>query len=102
MDIKVLGSGCANCKNLEARTLDALHTLGLDAAVGKVTDYGEIASYGVMSTPAGPAKPRGRRNREAGNRRLGPRRSFEPPAPGPVRRERPGQAEARGRGRPAP
>ena len=52
MDIKVLGSGCANCRTLEARTVDALKTLGVDAVAEKVTDFGEIASYGVMSTPA--------------------------------------------------
>lgn len=52
MQLKVLGSGCANCGTLEARTRDALHTLGVDAPVDKVTDPGEIASYGVMSTPA--------------------------------------------------
>jgi len=52
MNIKVLGSGCANCRTLEARTLDALETLGVDAVTEKVTDFGEIASYGVMSSPA--------------------------------------------------
>ena len=52
MDIKVLGSGCDNCRKLEANTADALQTLGVDAPIKKVTDYGEIASYGVMSTPA--------------------------------------------------
>lgn len=52
MQLKVLGSGCVNCRSLEARTVDALHTLGVEAAVEKITDYGEIASYGVMSTPA--------------------------------------------------
>ncbi|MGZ8784657.1 MAG: thioredoxin family protein [Acidimicrobiia bacterium] len=52
MNLKVLGSGCANCRTLEARAIDALNTLGVDALVEKVTDYREIASYGVMSTPA--------------------------------------------------
>lgn len=52
MQLKVLGSGCANCRTLESRTVEALHTLGVDAPVDKVTDFGEIASYGVMSTPA--------------------------------------------------
>jgi len=52
MQLKVLGSGCANCRTLEARTVDALHMLGLEAALEKITDYGQIASYGVMSTPA--------------------------------------------------
>jgi len=52
MHVKVLGSGCANCRTLEARTVDALHTLGVEARIDKVTDCGRIASYGVMSTPA--------------------------------------------------
>jgi small redox-active disulfide protein 2 len=51
MSVKVLGSGCANCKTLEARTAEALGALGVSASIEKVTDYGEIASYGVMSTP---------------------------------------------------
>lgn len=52
MKIKVLGSGCAKCHALEARTTDALRAAGLEASIDKVTDFGEIASYGVMSTPA--------------------------------------------------
>ena len=52
MEIKVLGPGCANCTTLEKRTNDALAASGVAATVVKVTDYGEIASYGVMSTPA--------------------------------------------------
>ena len=51
MIIKILGSGCANCVRLEANTKQALATLGLQATVEKVTDYGDIASYGVMKTP---------------------------------------------------
>jgi small redox-active disulfide protein 2 len=51
MIIKILGSGCANCVRLEANTKQALSTLGMDATVEKVTDYGDIASYGVMTTP---------------------------------------------------
>jgi small redox-active disulfide protein 2 len=51
MNIKILGSGCANCVRLEANTKQALATLGLDATVEKVTDFGDIASYGVMKTP---------------------------------------------------
>jgi small redox-active disulfide protein 2 len=49
--IKVLGPGCGNCERLEARTREALESLGLQATVAKVTDYGEIAGYGVMKTP---------------------------------------------------
>ena len=52
MNIKVLGSGCANCKALESRTNEAIDLLGLEADIEKVTDVVEIAAYGVMSTPA--------------------------------------------------
>lgn len=52
MNIKVLGSGCANCKRLEKNTLKAVKTLGLDATVEKVEDMEKIMAYGVMSTPA--------------------------------------------------
>lgn len=50
--IEVLGPGCANCKSLEARTTEAVAALGMDATIVKVTDVGEIASRGIMSTPA--------------------------------------------------
>ena len=52
MNIKVLGSGCANCHTLEERAFEAAGLLGLDAVFEKVTDFADIASYGVMSTPA--------------------------------------------------
>ncbi|WP_430867457.1 thioredoxin family protein [Demequina aurantiaca] len=52
MIIKVLGPGCANCKNLERATREAIAGLGLDATIEKVEDYAAIAGYGVMSTPA--------------------------------------------------
>ncbi len=51
MNVKILGPGCKNCRHLETRTREALEGLGLQAEVEKVTDYGEIASYGIMSTP---------------------------------------------------
>ena len=51
MKIKVLGPGCKNCGPLEQRTRQALDGLGLDAEIEKVTDYGEIAGYGVLKTP---------------------------------------------------
>ena len=51
MIIKVLGPGCANCKNLERVTREAVADLGLDATIVKVVDYPTIADYGVMSTP---------------------------------------------------
>ena len=51
MKIKVLGPGCKNCENLADNTKAALKELGLEAEIEKVTDYGEIAGYGVLSTP---------------------------------------------------
>lgn len=50
--VKILGSGCANCQRLNQLTEQALSELGIQAEVEKVTDYTEIAAYGVMSTPA--------------------------------------------------
>ena len=52
MLIKVLGAGCANCHTLEERTGRALARLGADGTVEMVTDYAQIAAYGVMTTPA--------------------------------------------------
>lgn len=51
-DVKVLGSGCAKCNELEANTKEALKELGMDTTIDHVTDFTEIAAYGVMSTPA--------------------------------------------------
>lgn len=50
--VKVLGTGCAKCIALEDAVTDALSDLGMDTAVEHVTDFSQIASYGVMSTPA--------------------------------------------------
>lgn len=52
MVIKVLGTGCTNCKRLEANTRQAVEELGLDAVIEKVTDIKDIMKYGVMKTPA--------------------------------------------------
>lgn len=49
--ILILGSGCANCQTLEANTKAALAALGDDSTIGHITDFTEIAKYGVMSTP---------------------------------------------------
>lgn len=51
MNIKILGSGCANCVTLERVTREAVAELGLDAEFEKVTEYADIASYGIMRTP---------------------------------------------------
>ncbi|HHV21054.1 MAG TPA: thioredoxin family protein [Propionibacterium sp.] len=51
MQIKILGPGCANCTKLEKETAKAVAKLGIDATIEKVTDFGDIAAYGVMKTP---------------------------------------------------
>ena len=50
--VKVLGSGCAKCNQLEAATKAALEQLGMDTTIDHVTDFSKIAAYGVMTTPA--------------------------------------------------
>jgi small redox-active disulfide protein 2 len=50
--VKVLGSGCAKCNQLEENVKTALQQLGMDTTIDHVTDFSQIAAYGVMSTPA--------------------------------------------------
>jgi len=52
MEIKVLGPGCAKCKQTEKIVKDAVSESGVTANVEKVTDVMEIAGYGVFGTPA--------------------------------------------------
>ncbi len=52
MVIKILGSGCASCKKLQNNVTKAVKELGIEAVIEKVTDFKDIAAYGVMSTPA--------------------------------------------------
>lgn len=50
--VKVLGSGCAKCNELEQNVLLALQELNMDTSIEHVTDFTQIAAYGVMTTPA--------------------------------------------------
>lgn len=50
--VKILGSGCAKCNALETAVKEALKQLGMDTNIEHVTDFSQIAAYGVMSTPA--------------------------------------------------
>lgn len=51
MEIKVLGTGCTNCKTLEKLVINALAELNIEANVEKVEDIQKIMSYGIMRTP---------------------------------------------------
>jgi small redox-active disulfide protein 2 len=51
LNIKVLGSGCQNCKRLEQIARKAVDTLGVEAEFEKVTEYQKILDYNIMSTP---------------------------------------------------
>jgi small redox-active disulfide protein 2 len=51
LTIKVLGSGCANCKRLEQIAHKVVSEMGIEAEVIKVTEYPDIMAYNVLSTP---------------------------------------------------
>lgn len=51
LTIKILGSGCANCKRLEQLTRKVVDQLSIEAEVVKVTDPTTYADYGILATP---------------------------------------------------
>jgi small redox-active disulfide protein 2 len=51
MDIKVLGTGCCNCKTTIALIEQVARDKGVPVTLGKVEDLRDIMGYGVMSTP---------------------------------------------------
>ena len=51
-NIKVLGTGCANCRNTVALVDSVARERGVDITLEKVEDLPAIMAYGVMSTPA--------------------------------------------------
>ena len=51
MIIKILGTGCSNCKRLEENAKKVFEELGLEATVEKVADIKDIMKYGIMKTP---------------------------------------------------
>ena len=52
MIVKILGTGCANCKQLEKLAREAAASADLSPTFEKVTDIPAIMGYGVISTPA--------------------------------------------------
>lgn len=51
MTLTILGPGCTNCRTLEKRVRSVVEARGLDAEIAHVSDYAEIASWGIVSTP---------------------------------------------------
>ena len=51
LTIKILGSGCANCKKLEAVAREAATASQIEAEFLKVTDMQQIMAYDLLSTP---------------------------------------------------
>jgi len=51
MDIKVLGTGCTNCRNTIALIGQVASDKGVRVNLEKVEELRDIAGYGVMSTP---------------------------------------------------
>lgn len=51
LTIKILGTGCPNCKKVEQIARNAAVGLGIEADFVKVTDMADIMAYGILSTP---------------------------------------------------
>ncbi len=51
MNIKILGTGCSKCVNLENKVKDLVKQNSIDAEVQKVSDLQDIMKYGIMMTP---------------------------------------------------
>ncbi|OGO27866.1 MAG: glutaredoxin [Chloroflexi bacterium RBG_16_54_11] len=51
LTIKILGSGCPNCRKVEAIARQAVGMMGMQATFVKVTDYRDIMDYNILSTP---------------------------------------------------
>ena len=51
MEIIVVGSGCQNCKKLEAICHEVVDENQMEAEIEKVTDFNQFADLGIMMTP---------------------------------------------------
>jgi small redox-active disulfide protein 2 len=51
MIIKILGTGCAKCMQLEKTAKEAVKELGIDAKIEEVKDITKILAYPILATP---------------------------------------------------
>lgn len=51
MNIKILGSGCARCHQLEKTAREVVRELSIDATIEEVKDINRIVDYAVLTTP---------------------------------------------------
>jgi small redox-active disulfide protein 2 len=51
MNIKILGTGCARCHQLEKTAREVVKELGIDATIEEVKDFNKILAYNVLTTP---------------------------------------------------
>ena len=51
MNIKILGTGCARCHQIEKTTKEVVKELGIEATVEEVKDIKKIVEYSILTTP---------------------------------------------------
>ena len=51
MEIKILGTGCANCKRVESVARQVVEEMDVEATITEVTDMAKIVSYDIVTTP---------------------------------------------------
>jgi small redox-active disulfide protein 2 len=51
MNIKILGTGCARCHQLEKAVTEVVKELGIDSTVEEVKDMRQIIAYNILTTP---------------------------------------------------
>ena len=51
MKVQILGTGCPNCRKLEANAREAVASLGIECEIEKISELKDIMNFGVMLTP---------------------------------------------------
>jgi len=52
VNVKILGSGCKKCKDLEKKVKEIIEVNGLNVKVEKITDINRMMDYKILMTPA--------------------------------------------------